>query len=380
MFNFTTTTVINSIKDYTSGKARWIETAANNSQNIVGSLNVLRVMNFKAPNVTAIYKAVANDPEMAKVTFDFATDITANEGDQFRLSVYVGLRQASQDSRYSNDLILKGKPFTVDFIWKKSPAETVKSLVNTINKYMVFVYGSKLLNVSYSDAFLTLEATSEYQIFRKLDIEKFDAPKDYFYMGSYKTVKTLDSIAKKASNDKVLATEEGYFVGKEGFGTYSYVLHNLRIPTSANTRAFRVYEDEAPIVGPRYNQYTIHYCTNRGQLGLNAVGDTVKSVTTHVFFVHQDVASSFETALAKIGTVLTVAPGTKTPDPGIVNVETLSQEVTQLKAQVAAKQDKLTAGNGIDIAGNTASVKLDGDTLTASESGLKVTDGKFTTA
>ena len=377
MFNFTTTTVINSSKDYTSGKDRWIGTTADNSQNIVGSLNVLRVMNFKAPNVTAIYKAVANDPEMAKVTFSF-TGITATEGDQFRLSVYVGLRQASQDSRYSNDLILKGKPFTVDFIWKKSPAETVESLVNTINKYMVFVYGSKLLNVSYSGAFLTLEATSEYQIFRKLDVEKFNA-EDHFYMGSYKTVKTLDSIAKRASNDTVLAAEEGYFVGKEGFGTYSYVLHNLRIPTSANTRAFRVYEDEAPIVGAKYNQYTIHYCTNRGQLGLNAVGDTVKSVTTHVFFVNQNVASDFETALAKIGTVLTVAPGTKTPDPGIVNVETLSQEVTQLKAQVAAKQDKLTAGNGIDIARNTASVKLDGDTLTASANGLKVTDGKFTT-
>lgn len=303
MFNFTTTTVINSDKDYTSGKARWIGTAANDQKKIVGSLNVLRVMNFKAPNVTAIYKAVANEPEMAKVTFNFAN--LATKGDQLRLSVYIGLRQASQDSRYSNDLILKGKPFTVDFIWKSDAAETVKDLVKTINKYMVFVYGSKLLNVSYSGAFLTLEATSEYQIFRKLDIEKLDA-EDHFHMGSYKTVKTLDSITKKNSNVEVSAIEEGYFVGKEGFGTYSYVLHNLRIPTSANTRAFRVYEDEAPIVGAKYNQYTIHYCTDRGQLGLNAVGDTVKSVTTHVFFVNQDVAPSFETALANIGTAVEV--------------------------------------------------------------------------
>ena len=145
------------------------------------------------------------------------------------------------------------------------------------------------------------------------------------------------------------------------------------------TRAFGVNLDENPIIGAKYNQYTIHYCTNRGVLGTNAVGDTVKSVTTHVFYVNQNVAADFETALAKIGTVLAVAPGTKTPDPGIVNAETLSQEVTQLKTQVAAKQDKLTAGNGIDITGNTASVKLDGDTLTASANGLKVTDGKFTT-
>ena len=113
---------------------------------------------------------------------------------------------------------------------------------------------------------------------------------------------------------------------------------------------------------------------------MNAVGDTVKSVTTHVFYVKSDLASDFEAALAKIGTVLAVAPGTKTPDPGIVNVETLSQEVAQLKTQVAAKQDKLTAGNGINIAENTASVKIDGDTLTASAKGLKVTDGKFTKA
>lgn len=304
MFNFTTTTVINSAKDYTTGKDRWIGTAADDSQKIVGSLNVLRVMNFKAPNVTAIYKAVANDPEMAKVTFNF-TGVTATKGDQLRLSIYIGLRQASQDSRYSNDLILKGKPFTVDFIWKDSPAETVKDLVKTINKYMVFVYGSKLLNVSYSGAYLTIEATSEYQIFRKLDIEKLDA-EDHFYMGSYKTVKALDSITKKNSNAEVTATAEGYFVGKEGFGTYSYLLHNLRLPTPANTRAFRVYEDEAPIVGAKYNQYTIHYCADRGQLGLNAVGDTTKSVTTHVFYVNQDVAASFETALGKIGTAVEV--------------------------------------------------------------------------
>lgn len=304
MFNFTTTTVINSDKDYTTGKDRWIGTAANDSQKIVGSLNVLRVMNFKAPNVTAIYKAVANDPEMAKVTFNF-TGVTAAKGDQLRLSIYIGLRQASQDSRYSNDLILKGKPFTVDFIWKDSPADTVKDLVKTINKYMVFVYGSKLLNVSYSGAYLTIEATSEYQIFRKLDIEKLDA-EDHFYMGSYKTIKALDSIAKKNSNAEVTATAEGYFVGKEGFGTYSYLLHNLRLPTPANTHAFRVYEDEAPIVGAKYNQYTIHYCADRGQLGLNAVGDTTKSVTTHAFYVNQDVAASFETALGKIGTAVEV--------------------------------------------------------------------------
>ena len=138
-----------------------------------------------------------------------------------------------------------------------------------------------------------------------------------------------------------------------------------------------------------YNQYTIYYCVNRGILGDNAVGDMVKSRTTHVFYVKQDLASDFEAALAKVGTVINVNK-TGTPNPGTVvgDIDALQKEVTQLKAQIAtkadtsdldSKQDQLTAGDGIDLSGNSVSVKIDGDTLTASVNGLKVTDGKFTT-
>ena len=375
MFQFTTTNVINSNTDVTTGKPLW--SVQDKTSTKPASLNVKRVNNFKSNNVVAIYKAEASEPELAKVTLDLS-QISGTDGESYRLSVYIGLTQASQESRYANDLILKGKPFTVDFVWKTSAADVAKNLVKVIDKYAVMVYGEKLLNVSYSGAYLTIEAVNEYQRFRKVNIEKFD--KDaYFGRGEYNAVRTLEDLTKQASKDTLNGTTEGYFVGKEGFGTYSYLLHNLRIPTAMRTRAFGVNLDENPIIGALYNQYTIHYCVNRGVLGTNAVGDTVKSVTTHVFYVKSDLASDFEAALAKIGTVLAVAPGTKTPDPGTVDTETLSQEVAQLKTQVAAKQDKLTAGNGIDIAGNTASVKLDGDTLTASANGLKVTDGKFTT-
>ena len=380
MFQFTTTNVINSNVDLTTGKPLW--SAQDKTATRPASLNVKRVNNFKSDSVVAIYKAGASDPELAKVTLDLSK-INGKDGDSFRLAIYVGLSQASQDSRYSNDMILKGKPFAVDFVWKTSAAEVAKALEKTIKKYNMLVYGDKLLNVSYSGTYITIEATTEYQRFRKVNLEKFDASA-HFGMGEYTVVRSLENLIEeekeKKSNAEVTATDEGYFVGKEGFGTYSFLLHNLRLPTSARTRAFGINQDETPIVGAKYNQYTIYYCANRGPLGLNAVGDTVKSVTTHVFYVNSDIAAAFEVALGKIGTVLTVAPGTKTPDPGIVNVETLQQEVAQLKTQVAAKQDKLTAGNGIDIAGNTASVKLDGDTLTASAKGLKVTDGKFTKA
>ena len=50
------------------------------------------------------------------------------------------------------------------------------------------------------------------------------------------------------------------------------------------------------------------------------------------------------------------------------------------KTALTAKQDTLSAGNGLQMSGSTISVKLNGDTLSADTSGLKVTDGKFTPA
>ena len=295
MFQFTTTNVINSNVDLTTGKPLWSAQDATGTK--PASLHIKRVNNFKSDSVTAIYKAEASDPEMAKVTIDLS-QINGKTGDTFRLALYIGLSQASQDSRYSNDMILKGKPFAVDFVFSTAE-KTAEALVKTIKKYDILVYGDKLLNVSYSGTFVTIEATTEYQRFRKVNIEKFDESA-HFGMGEYTVVRSLDNLDEKTSNAAVTATEEGYFVGKEGFGTYSFLLHNLRLPTSARTRAFGINQDETPIVGAKYNQYTIHYCTNRGVLGLNAVGDTVKSVTTHVFYVKSDLAADFEAALTKI--------------------------------------------------------------------------------
>ena len=307
MFQFTTTNVINSDKDLTTGKALY---EVKND-----TLVVKRVANFKKEHIAAIYKAEAVDPENAKVTINLA-GVSATAGDVLRLSIYVGLSQASQDSRYSNDMIYKGKPFSVDFVWQDTAANSAKKLVETIKKYSLLVYGEKLLTASNSGAFITIEATNEYQRFRRVDLEKFDkATNEYPYSGKYTVIKSLSNLASKTST-QLNGTTEGFFAGKEGFGTYSFLLHNLRLPTSARTRAFGINQDETPIVGAKYNQYTIHYCANRGVLGLNAVGDTVKSVTTHVFYVKSDLASAFEALLAQVGSITTASAKAKDPvDP-----------------------------------------------------------------
>ena len=378
MYQFTTTNVINSNKDFTTGKPLW--SAQDAAGNVPASLNIKRVNKFIATNVVAMYKATAYDAENAKVTIDLS-QVNGAKGDVFRLHIYIGLSQASQSSLYANDLQWKGKPFSVDFVWEDNATNTAAKLIKTINKYSIMTYNKKLLNVTNSGTYITIEATDEYQRFRFVNIEKFDS-EAYHGMGEYSVVRSLEDLTEKDSNAAVTASAEGYFVGKEGFGTYSYILHNLRLPTYARTRWTALNSDEAPIIGAKYNQYTIYYCVNRGVLGDNAVGDMVKSRTTHVFYVKSDIASEFETALQKLGTLNDVSNGQESPDPDSVldNVQTLQQEVTQLKTQVAAKQDTLSSGDGIDITGNEVSVKLDGDTLTASASGLKVTDGKFTEA
>ena len=408
MFQFTTTNVINSNKDLTTGKPLWSAQEAAGDK--PASLHVKRVNKFIATNIVAIYKAEAHDAENAKVTLDFS-QVNGTAGDVFRLHIYVGLSQASQSSLYANDLQWKGKPFSVDFVWGDSAADTVTKLVKTINKYAAMVYNKKMLNVTNSGTYITIEATDEYQRFRFVNIEKFDADA-YHGMGEYNVVRSLDDLTEADSNAEVTATAEGYFQGKEGFGTYPFLLHNLRLPTYARNRWLALNQDETPIVGAKYNQYTIYYCVNRGILGDNAVGDLVKSRTTHVFYVKSDLVSAFETALQKIGTIVPVT-GPGTADPGTVqdDLEAVTKEIETLKTQISAKADKtaiadmqtkaeasstyatkaelgnkadksslaskqdtLSAGDGIDISENKVKVKLDGASLTASASGLKVTE------
>jgi hypothetical protein len=82
MFQFTTTNVINSDKDLTTGKDLYV--VKNDT------LMIKRVANFKKENISAIYKAAAQEAENAKVTIDLS-GISATENDVLRLNIYIGL-------------------------------------------------------------------------------------------------------------------------------------------------------------------------------------------------------------------------------------------------------------------------------------------------
>lgn len=263
MFQFTTTNVINSNADAVWS---WNDT--------INALTVKGVSTFKPENVKSVTKASAVESVPSKLTLDLTNVNSVDEGDTLRLSIYVRLGQAGQSSYYANDTQYKGRPFTIEFPWLENAATTVENLKRIIKKYGLFVFEKELFNITIGgdgNTKLILTSKDEFQHFHSYKLEKFVESKEPFD-------EVWENITEAITVDE----------GKEGFGDYGWVLRNLRLPTCANTCAFAPKAHEMPIPGAKYTQVTIEYCVNRGPLGLNAVGQNVQSVTTHVFFINED--------------------------------------------------------------------------------------------
>lgn len=273
MFQFTTTTVISENKDLTTGLVKF--------EGAEGVLKVKRLNDFKKDNIEAVYKRTATDPKFAKVKF---ASLPTTAG-FYRIALYVRL-SGSQNSYYSNDFVFKGKPFYIEFEVKsgESAATVAKKIATNAKKYILMVYENDLLKITADSSAVTIEAIDEYQRITKADLEKYDDDKEAYVVQSSATV------------------EE---VGAEGFGTYTHLMKDLRLPTAANTRWTAIARDEMPVPGVKYNQYTLVYCVNRGIMGGDAVGEVVKSRTTHVFYVADSLATDFENALTTAGVTVT---------------------------------------------------------------------------
>lgn len=305
MFQFTTTTILNSLQDYNDSSKNLIGEVKDGAT-VVG-IHIKRDFKFLAANVEAIYKRAAYDPEMAQATIDL-TEVTAPvEDTTFRIAVYIRL-SGSQNSYYANDFVFKGKPFYIEFLWRagETAANVAKKVIKVAKKYQQMVYEYQLLDITESAGVVTIKGTDEYQTLTKVDLEKFDVNagpwQEGGHVGEFIPVDTLDEESVYHTGDVVTLVKQA----KQGFGTYRNMIKDYRLPTAANTRWTKIIQDETPVVGAKYNQYTIVQCVNRGIMGGDAVGEVAKSKTTHVFFVKQDLAAAFEAELAKIGTVETV--------------------------------------------------------------------------
>lgn len=268
MFQYTNTIVLNSLTDEASGLEK--------VQALEGLLKVLRVNDFKKGNIVAVYKQEAVQAVNGSVAF--AT--LPNEEGLFRINLYVRL-SGSQNSYYSNDMVFKGRPFVYEFKGNTTATDLV-AIIKNINQ----LYGDKFLKVEVSGSGVKFTGDN-YALFTIAKIEKFVQDNSVFpsINGG-----TWEEVSKGTITKCV-----------NGFGTYDQILKDLRLPTMEARRWEAVNKEELPIPGTLYNQYTIDYCVDRGILGTDAVGDVVKSLTHHVFFVPQSLASTFEGKLTTAG-------------------------------------------------------------------------------
>lgn len=337
MFQFTTTTVINSAKDYTNPS---VELFKGDSK----YFDVKRVNRFKVKNIRSVYKQDPVAQSNAKATIDMAKvkeTLTANKATKgtFRVEIYVHLAQSNNNPLYSNTWVVKGRPWTFEFsaTSTEEASAIVDKVIKMITKFKLFTMDTEQLKATKESTKLVLTAQDPYQIFSKVELQYFDP--------------SIGTTTGCCTPRGEYAPVENYGVtnvatitpGNEGFGTFEWIMRNLRLPTAEQTRWNALYQDDRPMVGATYTQYTLEYCENRGILGGDAVGEETKSVTTHVFFVNQAVKTQFEAALTDAG----ITPLAPTAEAVETDAEVKANKVAaDLKAFKAEVEETYAKKNG----------------------------------
>lgn len=287
-FNWSTETVLNDI----TTRVSTITQAQDPSLGVDDEALLIKGVGlFKPGKVKSIHKAAGYADVYEVATIALASVTLADlVGKVIRLSVDVNLAGA-ETGEYSRWAVHKGQPFYVEYLVETLPASVaalVTAAVAKFNKGLTRgVNGVKLIDVEASTTNVVLKAKDAHQRFASAKIEVIESSQSF--------------------EAKTLAKGTVTTAGKEGFGTTWFLTKNNRIPTIERLRFGAEFEDERPLANTIYNQYTITLEVDRNIRSQSAVGDKVTSVTYHVLFVPQSLATAFETKLAELTTITTVA-------------------------------------------------------------------------
>lgn len=215
--------------------------------------------------------ALENKAPVAAVMGSVSVSIPATADKYYRLDIKIGV-EGAEPFIYSNAMAKKYIPFSIEFKGNTSVANVKKM----INKHQLLMLGEAVLEVGADSSKLVLNCVNENQ--RVLSAELFDI--------------TNDEPVKYTSQPTKVA-------GTSSFGSYSYLINNLRLPTIENTR-WLAPKNETPEVGANYHQFIITYKAPASNGGLHAVGQRMESETTHVVWVKESL-SAVISALTALG-------------------------------------------------------------------------------
>ena len=330
MFEFTTQTIYNSITVKTDAQVK-----AGAKANVITSTDsktpAIRIGNtrFNANDIASISVKNPTDEYLAEVEFDLSEalieddDVKETTG---RIALYLGLSMSSQDSLYANDLVYKGKPLFIEFPIKKDDTADVlaQNVKKIADKYMLFMFQDKILNVEVTSSAevpgqggadptpavgkVKFVGVNGYQQIKKAVLQVYDTsikpldcctnlegfvdkivgvPVIYTIDDGVMTPteKVFDGVTDGGRD--LAENEVAILPGIEAFGDYNWIIHNLRLPTLANTHFWSptVQAGEMPVVGGKYTQFTIEMRVDNVGIAGEAVGQRHTSTTKHVLYV-----------------------------------------------------------------------------------------------
>lgn len=278
MFNWTTTTLVNDLPE------KFIMS--------VNKGNALRIGNhiFEKRWVESIRKAEGHKAVICSASLDMDAvkeAMDAANANVARLYLYVGL-EGSEESIYANDWYRKGMPLSVSFT-KNDAEKMATSIEDIVKRFNVFTKVKKVLDVKADGAKLVINGTHEHQRLQKIQVLVDAGFGEETAIVDYE----LNHVEDAAVTDVV--------AGVNGFGTYSQLLKDLRLPTANHNHWLSVQKDEMPVVGALYTQFIItYYAPSTANPSFTAVGNRSMSETTHVFWVKSDLVADFENAISAI--------------------------------------------------------------------------------
>lgn len=233
--------------------------------------------------------------------------------------------------------------------------------------------GTRLAKVIANDLNLVIPANNKF-VYVKAEGSKviLTIPDVYGHFGEYRFERydptmcdsCLGEYFSRNVEDKITIVD-----GLEPFCTGQWLIENYRFPSYPNVRYAALNEDEYPIAGALYTEYTFTYCANRiGFGGMSGVGQEVSAVTKHVLFVENSLVDDFEKVIEDAGIDI-VGPDTPAgDDKKIVIINAASISKAQGSVQLTADESpvKENAQFTWAVVSGPATISADG-VLTLSE-------------
>ena len=299
MFQFTTTTIINSNQAVDAQGNNLLDNEGAKLTKFAGDADKLRVFGtgiFKAENIKSVYKR-ASSKGVREVSTITIPEAAANTLLRLEVNVKLHGRIQSDYTSYNGDF---SKPAVIDILSTGDAEADAAEFARLYNKLKT-EYGYNMFTAEAAGETLTLTARENGQLLSAELLEVAELDKNL--------VPVITSLAKSTVTVS----------GKKGFGDTAYMLQSIAIPTYENTRHFGILKDERPIVGAAYTQFTLKYEVLSGEDDI--WNSAKKATTTHVFWVIDSLADAFEAAVKEAFADVEPVTDPEVTDPEVTDPE-----------------------------------------------------------